>query len=368
MENLNQYDISIPTEYLDRQMFLDERGVVTMQRFDQVRYPKIQTYEKIARGYIWTPEEIDLRKDRQDMKVADAAARHIVTANLQRQTTLDSLQGKLPALVFGPVCSVPELEALLSIWSTTETNIHSNAYSHIIRNIYSDSPEVFDKISEVKQIVQMAKNVGEHYETLHLLNCRRALGMHVDRMDHKRAIWMALHASYALEAIRFMVSFATTLGMMENRLFVGVGNEITLILQDELLHSEWTAWIINQVVKDDPDFALIKVEMAELVYDMYMGVIQEEKDWAKYLFMKGPVVGMNELIFCSFVDWQSREVLKPIGIKYICDTIPKTHPIPWYKKHSEIDKKQSALQETEATNYVIGMLSEEINLEELPDL
>ena len=33
---------------------------------------------------------------------------------------------------------------------------------------------------------------------------------------------MALHASYALEAFRFMVSFATSLAMVENKIFIGL--------------------------------------------------------------------------------------------------------------------------------------------------
>ena len=51
-----------------------------------------------------------------------------------------------------------------------------------------------------------------------------------------KAISMARHASYALEASRFMVSFATSVAMVENRIFMGNGNVISLILQDELLH------------------------------------------------------------------------------------------------------------------------------------
>ena len=75
-----------------------------------------------------------------------------------------------------------------------------------------------------------------------------------------KSIWLALNASYALEAFRFMVSFATSLGMVENKLFIGNGNIITSILQDEMLHTDWTAYIINQVVKDDPRFAQAKLE------------------------------------------------------------------------------------------------------------
>jgi ribonucleoside-diphosphate reductase beta chain len=178
---------------------------------------------------------------------------------------------------------------------------------------------------------------------------------------------LALHASYALEAFRFMVSFATSLAMVENRIYIGNGNIISLILQDELLHAEWTAWLINNVVKDDPDFANLVDECRAEVYAMYMEVIEEEKAWADYLFSKGVVIGLNAAILKDFVDHTAFNRLKDIGIKYLGEH-PKSSPIPWFNKHVNINKKQTALQENESTNYVIGVMSDEVLFEELPDL
>ena len=59
--------------------------------------------------------------------------------------------------------------------------------------------------------------------------------------------------------------------------------------------------------------------------------------------------------------------LKDIGIKY-WNPSPKTTPIPWFNKHSDTSKKQTALQENESTNYVIGVMSDSIDYEELPSL
>jgi ribonucleoside-diphosphate reductase beta chain len=213
----------------------------------------------------------------------------------------------------------------------------------------------------------MAANIGRYYEDLHQLNCRKELGEEISSHDHKKAIWLALHASYALEAFRFMVSFATSLAMVENKIYIGNGNIISLILQDEILHAEWTAWLINNVTKDDPTFLELEVECAEEVYAMYMSVIQEEKDWATYLFKLGPVIGLNATILSDFVDYTAFNRLKDIGIKYLGEH-PKSSPIPWFNKHINIGKKQSALQETESTNYIIGVMSDSVTYDELPDL
>jgi ribonucleoside-diphosphate reductase beta chain len=178
---------------------------------------------------------------------------------------------------------------------------------------------------------------------------------------------MALHASYAFEAFRFMVSFATSLAMVENKIFIGNGNIIQLILQDEILHKEWTGWMINQVVKEDPRFAAIKGECEAEVYQLYMDVIREEKEWAEYLFKHGPVIGLNANILRDFVDYTAAAALKEIGIKYLAPA-PKSTPIPWFNKHVNTSNKQTALQENESTNYVIGIMSDTLDYDELPNL
>ena len=364
-----QYNLNTKTDYLSRKMFLDPAGPVTIQRFEEVKYKKIADFETTARGFFWVPEEVSLSKDANDFKDASDAVKHIFTSNLLRQTALDSLQGRAPSQVFTPVVSLPELEALIYNWSFFETNIHSRSYSHIIRNIYNVPKEVFNTIHDTQEIVDMASSVGNYYEKLHVINSKVAVGLVQDYVEkeHIKAIWMALHASYALEAFRFMVSFATSLAMVENKIFIGNGNIISLILQDELLHKGWTAYLINQVIKEDPRFAAIKAECEAEVYQLYMDVIREEKEWATYLFKMGPVIGLNANILRDFVDYTAVDALKQIGIKYNSPA-PKSTPIPWFNKHSDTSKKQTALQESESTNYVIGVMSDALNYDELPSI
>jgi ribonucleoside-diphosphate reductase beta chain len=284
-----------------------------------------------------------------------------------RQTALDSLQGRGPSQIFTPVVSLPELEALVYNWTFFETNIHSRSYSHIIRNIYNVPKEVFNTIHDTKEIVDMASSVGVYYDKLHVINCLKEAGQKIEEQEHVKAIYLALHASYALEAFRFMVSFATSLAMVENKIFIGNGNIISLILQDEILHRDWTAFLINQVVKEDPRFAQAKIACEAEVQQIYADVIAEEKAWADYLFSRGPVIGLNAAILKDFVDYTAVNALKEIGIKY-WQPAPRTTPIPWFNKHVDTHKKQTALQESESTNYVIGVMSDALDYDALPDL
>jgi len=265
-------------------------------------------------------------------------------------------------------------------WSFFET-IHSKSYSHIIRNIYNVPVEQFNAIHANQEIVQMASGISKYYDDLHILNSNKvahrdlkAKGAPVELLkllevsDHDmvKAVYMALIASYGLEAIRFMVSFATSLGMVENRIFIGNGNIISLILQDELLHTDATAWIINNLVKNDERFRQVHHEMRHEAYDALIGVVDEEKSWAKYQFREGPVIGLNEPTMIQQVDYTALVRLKDIGMKY--NTNIKQSPYPWFNKHTNTNKKQTALQENESVAYVIGSMDTSLNLDELPSI
>ena len=83
--------------HLEQRIFFDED--MDMQRFDSMKYPKVDRMNKTHIGYSWIPEEIDLTKDSIDFKTqVSEAGQHIFTSNLKRQIMLDSIQGRGPAL------------------------------------------------------------------------------------------------------------------------------------------------------------------------------------------------------------------------------------------------------------------------------
>lgn len=381
-------DYSKVPDYQNRQMFLDPAGPVTIQRYEEYAFPKIAQFLDTQKGSFWGPGEVTLMKDQIDFKESSKSTRHIFTSNLLRQTTLDSIQGRSPVQIFTPVSSVPEIEGLVLWWSAFE-QIHSMSYSHIIKNIYNVPVEQFNQIHGTPEIVQMASGIDKYYNDLHVINSMLVSiakmkadvklnpaseimlnpaikWMETQTTEHKhiRAVWMALIASFGLEAIRFMVSFATSFGMVENRIFMGSGNLISLIAQDETLHTKWTAYIINQIVKVDPRFREVAAEMLKEAIAALESVIDEEKNWAKFLFKEGPMIGMNEKIMVDFVDHLAPIRLGEIGIKV--PTRIKSTPLPWYNKHFNTNKKQTALQENESVAYVIGSMTSTVNYDELP--
>lgn len=360
----SMFDLSVERNYLTNKMFLDPSGPVTLQRYDEAKYQKIRDYSLQQWGNFWTPEEINLQKDKTDMESASPAVIHIFTSNLLRQTALDGEQSRFPVNVFGPCISIPELEELFFYWSVFEV-LHSRSYSYIIRTIYNSSSEEFRKIYDIEPIVKMSANIGKYYDELYRINCMKATSNQIMISDwqHKKAILLALHTSYALEAVRFITSFATSLAMKEQGIFMGNGSEIELIMRDELLHMDWSAYLLNILPYDDTDYFDLQNDSSirDEIEFIYNDVKREEKEWGEYLFQQGSVIGLNHNILNDNVDWNFvKNINKLTGVDTEnlrrTATGPRSNPLPWMERYMGHGTLQKAPQETELTNYVIGSL------------
>ena len=134
-----------------------------VQRYDVFKYPQFDKLNQTMLGYFWRPEEVSLQKDRADYASFRPEQKHIFTSNLKYQTLLDSVQGRGPCLSFLPYVSNPELEGCIVTWDFFET-IHSRAYTHIMKNVYSDPSEVFDTILNDDEILKRAVSVTQNYD------------------------------------------------------------------------------------------------------------------------------------------------------------------------------------------------------------
>ena len=134
-----------------------------VQRYDSYKYPVFDKLTTQQLGYFWRPEEVSLQKDRGDYHTLRPEQKHIYTSNLKYQIMLDSIQGRGPGMAFIPYCSLPELEACMEVWGFMEM-IHSRSYTYIIKNVYSDPSEVFDKIVTDDRILERASSVTAAYD------------------------------------------------------------------------------------------------------------------------------------------------------------------------------------------------------------
>ena len=305
-------------DHINRNAFFD--GGVGMQRYDTVKYRWMDKLTDKQLGFFWRPEEVDILRDAKDFKELTEHEKHIFTSNLKRQILLDSVQGRAPSEAFGSVCSLPELEAWIQTWTFNET-IHSRSYTHIIRNIYSDPSKVFDEMSDIKEIMDCADTITEHYDDLvrmvgwynllgegrHLVvsgkehNTKKvngnfsnvAMQVNVNMYELKKKLWLTLASVNILEGVRFYVSFACSWAFAELKKMEGNAKIIKFIARDENVHLAFTQQMLKVLPQEDKDYAKIKQETQDQVTAMFDAAVNQEKEWAEFLFKDGSMIGLN---------------------------------------------------------------------------
>ena len=345
--------------HLTKYMFLDEG--VDIQRYDELKYPQLDKITEKQLGFFWRPEEVDISKDKKDFDSLTEHEKHIFTSNLKRQIVLDSVQGRAPNLAFLPIASLPEVENWIECWSFFET-IHSKSYTHIIRNIYPNPSAVFDGILDVKAISNCADSISEYYDDLITSN-----NGPTNKMDHKKAIWMAMMSANALEGVRFYVSFACSWAFAELKKMEGNAKIIKFIARDENVHLASTTTMLKLLQKEDKDFAKIAKDMEEDSIKLYVDVIEQEKAWADYLFKDGSMIGLNAKLLSDYIEWIGCKRMRAIGLP--CPyTVSKMNPLPWTEKWIGGGNVQVAPQETEITSYVTGGVKQDVTIETMAGL
>jgi len=343
---------------------------VDVARYDQLRYPTLDKITDKQLGFFWRPEEVDVSKDKNDFAGLTEHEKHIFTSNLKRQILLDSVQGRGPTETLMPVASVPEIEPLVMAWAFMET-IHSRSYTHIIRNVYPDPSRVFDEMLNIREIVDCATDISKYYdesieaskwwellgEGTHTVNGKKVT---VDMYELKKKLWMALNSINVLEGVRFYVSFACSWAFAELKKMEGNAKIIKFIARDENTHLAASQTILKTLPKDDPDFQKIKEETSDAVVQMFVDAVEQEKQWADYLFKDGSMIGLNAKLLYDYIEWIACKRMKVLG--YTCPYSPgQSNPLPWTEKWIGGGNVQVAPQETEITSYVTGGVKQDVS-------
>ena len=343
-----------------------------IQRYDSYKYPVFDKLTTQQLGYFWRPEEVSLQKDRGDYHTLRPEQKHIYTSNLKYQIMLDSIQGRGPGMAFIPYCSLPELEACMEVWGFMEM-IHSRSYTYIIKNVYSDPSEVFDKIVTDERILERASSVTESYDdfirsaqmwgtgSMWQDDFRQSPSAQWEIKDVKRKLYRAVANVNILEGIRFYVSFACSFAFGELKLMEGSAKIIYLIARDENQHLAITQNILNKWRDgDDPEMKQIMKEEEEWTYKMFDRAVNEEKRWADYLFKDGSMIGLNDKLLQQYVEWIANRRLKAIGLKPQYDIAATNNPLPWTQHWISSKGLQVAPQETEVESYVVGGIKQDV--------
>ena len=349
--------------------FLDPKGGVGLQRYDTLKYRQFDKLTDKQLGFFWRPEEVDVLRDAKDFKDLTPNEQHIFTSNLKRQILLDSVQGRAPVESFGPIVSLPELENWIITWTFSET-IHSRSYTHIIRNVYSDPSKIFDTMMDIKEINECGDDITAYYDDLieysswynllgegkHKVNGKT---IEIDLYELKKKLWMCLASVNVLEGIRFYVSFACSWAFAELKKMEGNAKIIKFIARDENVHLASTQQLMKLLPSDDKDFVKIAKECEPELIKMFEDAVEQEKQWADYLFKDGSMIGLNAQLLKEYVEWIAHKRMTAVGLP--SSYKGGSNPLPWTQKWIAGGDVQVAPQETEISSYVVGGTKQDVD-------
>lgn len=337
-------------DIFSQNMFLGKS--VNVSRNDIQKHKVFENLTEKQIEFFWKPEKTNLLNDKKQFRELAEHEQHIFISNLKYQTLLDSIQGRAPCQTFLEICSLPELENFIITWSFFET-IHSRSYTHIMQNIFPNPSIIFDDIPIQKEIIDRARPISGQYDKLKELICQYKLGILPDIQVLKKQLYLTLVAVNILEGLRFYVSFACSFAFAQGKkVMEGNAKIISEIASDEALHLSATQHMINIIHrgKDDPDLLQISRDCKDEVIEMFRQAVDQEKEWAKYLFKDGSILGLNESILISYLEYLCDIRLKAIGLPPLYKQT--TNPLPWMTGWLMKNKKTVSPQETEIITYL----------------
>jgi ribonucleoside-diphosphate reductase beta chain len=356
------------TDFTKEAMFFGAEPNIA--RYDVQKYAVFEKLTDTQHSLFWRPQEVDLTKDARDFKRLESHEKFIFLANLKYQILLDSVQGRSPTIALLPYVSIPELEVCIQAWAFFET-IHSRAYTHIIRNIVTDPSEIFDVILDDEKILARATAVTKYYDDFieyakwydllgfgtHQINGEE---IEITEYDLMKKLYLCLISVYILEGLRFYVSFACSFAFAELDKMEGNAKEISLIARDEGQHFSITTNIIRAYVQKEGNEVMLQVmkDCEAEVYEMFDNAVQQEKEWAEYLFKDGSMIGLNAKLLGNYVEWMANKRMRALGFKGPYDQ--PSNPLSWTQSWLSSREKQVAPQETEIESYLIGAIENDV--------
>ncbi len=328
---------NVPVE--ERLMFLGPD--LSIQRYDQFKYPRFFELWESQENYRWRPQRIDLSKDRTDFEKLNDTEKFIFESNIRWQTMTDSMLSRSIHKMSEYVTN-PELELCMGTWASME-QMHSFSYTHIFKNVTKNATAFFDSILEDEEIMKRATEISKSYDNL--------LG---NSGNVKEDILNAVFCTNITEGIAFYTSFVCSFYFGYKGLMEGSAKIIGEIARDENLHVAITSNIIkNWQTRKEEGFQELLQNSEEKIYELYRLAVENEKSWATYLFSKGSLLGLNAEILHDYIEWLANTRLTAIGYKKIFAN--KKNPVSgWSTRYFDSSKVQVAPQESELESYLTG--------------
>ena len=326
-----------------------------------VTYPELVDLAKEQRGQYWQPEEHSLAQDKLDFR-EDPKTGDIMVRNLMSQWLMDSVAARSIMSLLEPFISNNEMFELVAEWMYYET-IHSRTYAYILREAIPDNSGILERAKADVSVTYRSRVISKVFNETYQLAAAYSSGLPVDMYQVKLQLLKTFVALFGLESIGFMNSFSCTFAITETGKYQGIGNEITAIMKDEMLHGRFGKTVLD-IMRFKEGYEQIFQENKAALRDILVETCKQELSFAEYIFSEGRrTVGCNTDMLCLNTAYLSKPAFDSLDMEFPYDLMPEvptSHPLPYMEKYMNPDMIQSAAQEITLTNYLVAKTVDDV--------
>ena len=354
---MNVIDVSHKPEEQEKIFFGDFGRYI---RIDKVSHEIAKKLKEASEGNTWFTKEVDYKADKTRFFSLPEDAQRAFKLNIAYQTLMDSG-------VTGGFSMVLNKIVTSSIWSilysriAIEEVIHAESYSYGLSEVFGHlATETLDLVYTDPMVQKRMENEVALFENLDKLT-----ESDCDLMEKKKALLQLLTGIYLLEGVKFPFSFLVTFTINNSYsdAISGFTKTIKLIAHDELHIHVPTGKNVLSILRNDSYQGFKELFDSgwfdNMVKELSSKVMEQEIEWAKYLFDGRQVDGINSTISEHFIKYWSMVRLADIGVD-IGFQEAKSDIIDWFNLYRDINKQNAALQETSNTSYQKGILKNDL--------
>ena len=346
--NVNKNDYQQPNIILGKQ---------PLGLFDTVnkQFPKLWEIYKTQRSLDWDENEFDYSSCNKDFKTCSKDVYDIMIKTLAFQWEADSIAATSIISILAPFVTSSEAWAGWQRISDNEV-VHAATYSEIVRSSFDDPNDVIDEVLSVRESLTRLTAVSQVFKEAYDASHQYALGMIENNQETYNKAFMLIVATFIMERIQFMSSFAVTFSICDTGLFIPIGKAVQKIAQDELeVHVQYAKAVLEYEMKTERGqiaFEQCKDQIQQLADD----VLDSELEFDDYLFTEGrTLVGMNVDVLKHWSMFCAKDVFHFFKLQSK-HTLPRNNPLRFMDKWLDISKTQASPQEEANGQYKVGIM------------
>jgi ribonucleoside-diphosphate reductase beta chain len=292
-----------------------------------VKYNEVRERFLAARKNFWTPNDIPMGEDKlqwQTGKLTEAEM-WLFKTNISYLTAGDNLvPDNLVNAIFQHI-TANEMRQYLR-WVTMEESNHIESYLFILESFGLDEKgqgQIFTLYQEMPALVEKV-NWNLTF-TNHLVKSDAPVGS----PEAIRPLLEDLISYYIFEYLFFPLGFSQIFALARKGKLRNTAQQYSYIWRDEAQHSANGAWLIRQIIKENPK--CWDTTMQKRVQAIVNEAVRLETLHAQVVMPDGGILGMPINTYIDFAKFIGDNICKNLGVEPIFGI--KTHPMPWISEY-----------------------------------